>query len=129
MTVICGYVPTPEGRAALRSALDESELRGEDLVVLNTSRGEAPVDPRYASEDDLEEVRRILEESGVRHTLEQRVTGRGGAADLLSLAAERDASVIVIGLRRRTATGKLIFGSAAQQVLLESEVPVLAVKA
>ena len=128
MTVVCGYVPTPEGKAALRAALDEADRRGEDLAVLNTTRGDALVDPRYASGDDLGEVRQLLSESGVPYTLDQRVTGHGGAADLLDLAKERSASVIVIGLRRRTPTGKLIFGSAAQQILLEADAPVLAVK-
>lgn len=128
MTVVCGYVPTPEGKAALRAALDEADRRGEDLAVLNTTRGDALVDPRYASDDDLGEVRELLGESGVPYTLDQRVTGHGGAADLLDLARERSASVIVIGLRRRTPTGKLLFGSAAQQILLEADAPVLAVK-
>ncbi|MFK5634080.1 MULTISPECIES: universal stress protein [unclassified Ornithinimicrobium] len=129
MTVVCGYVPTPEGRAGLDAAIDTAKLRGEDLVVLNTRHGEAPVDPRYATDDDIAEVRQILEGSGVPFALEQEATGQGPAADLLSLATERGASIIVIGLRRRTPTGKLLFGSTAQQILLEAEVPVLAVKA
>jgi nucleotide-binding universal stress UspA family protein len=73
-------------------------------------------------------VRQILEESGVGFTIEQKVTGQGGAEDLLEHARERGASLIVIGLRRRSPTGKLIFGSAAQEILLDSDVPVLAVK-
>lgn len=128
MTVVCGYVPTPEGRAALRAAVSEAQLRGEDVAVLNTTRGNAALEPRYASDEDMAEVRQILEESGVGFTIEQKVTGQGGAEDLLEHARERGASLIVIGLRRRSPTGKLIFGSAAQEILLDSDVPVLAVK-
>ena len=39
------------------------------------------------------------------------------------------ASLIVIGLRRRTPTGKLLTGSQAQRTLLDANCPVLAVKA
>ncbi|MFC3686972.1 universal stress protein [Aquipuribacter hungaricus] len=129
MTVVCGYVPTPQGRAALRAALDEADRRGEALHVVNTSRGDALVDPRYAGADDLAEVRAMLEESGVPSTVEQRVTGHDGAEGVLAAAREHGASVVVIGLRRRSPTGKLLFGSAAQRVLLEADCPVLAVKA
>ncbi len=38
------------------------------------------------------------------------------------------AEVLVIGLRRRTAVGKLLLGSAAQRILLAIKCPVLAVK-
>ena len=129
MTVVCGYVPTPQGRAALTAALDEADRRGEGVYVLNTSRGDALVDTSYADEGDLADVRARLEESGVPFTLEQVVTGHDGADGVLAAAREHDASVIVIGLRRRSPTGKLLFGSTAQKVLLEADCMVLAVKA
>ena len=50
------------------------------------------------------------------------------ADELLDLAGELDAELIVIGLRRRSPVGKLLLGSAAQHILLNSTVPVLAVR-
>ena len=129
MTIVVGYVPKPEGRAALRAALEEADLRGESLHVLNTSRGDAYVDQSYASAGDLAEVRRLLEESGIPFELEQHVGGREGAEEVLAAAERSGASLIVIGLRRRTPTGKLIFGSDAQRILLDARCQVLAVKA
>lgn len=129
MTIVVGYVPKPEGRAALRTALDEADRRGEALYVLNTSRGDAYVDPSYASPEDLADVRRQLEESGVPFELEQHVGGRDGAEEVVAAAAARSASLIVIGIRRRSPTGKLVFGSDAQRILLDAGCPVLAVKA
>lgn len=128
MTIVVGYVPKPEGRAALQAALDEADRRGEPLYVLNTSRGDALVDTSYASPEDLEDVRVLLEESGVPFELEQRVGGRDGAVEVVEAASDRRASLVVIGLRRRTPTGKLVFGSNAQRILLDAPCPVLAVK-
>lgn len=129
MTIVVGYVPKPEGRAALRAALEEADLRGQPLHVLNTSRGDAYVDPSFAPEEDLAEVRRLLEESGVPFELQQHVGGLDGAEEVVAAAERLGASLIVIGLRRRTPTGKLIFGSDAQRILLDAGCPVLAVKA
>jgi nucleotide-binding universal stress UspA family protein len=47
---------------------------------------------------------------------------------ILRIAREANASVIVIGLRQRSAVGKLILGSTAQRILLDADRPVLAVK-
>ena len=129
MTILVAYVPKPEGRAALRAAVEEAQLRRESLHVLNTSRGDAVVDPRFASDEDLAEVRRQLEASGVDFELEHRVSGNDGAEDVTAAAARLGASLVVIGLRRRSQTGKLIFGSAAQRILLDVPGRVLAVKA
>lgn len=129
MPILVGFVPTPEGRAALSRAIEESRLRGRRLIVLNASRGDALVDARYASASDWEEVQRELAESGVEHEVAQAVEARDPADQLLRLAVQTNAELIVIGLRRRTPVGKLIMGSSAQTVLLEADCPVLAVKA
>jgi nucleotide-binding universal stress UspA family protein len=50
------------------------------------------------------------------------------AEEVLRVADEVGASVIVIGLRRRSAVGKLLMGSSAQRILLDAQRPVLAVR-
>ncbi|WP_448624921.1 universal stress protein [Geodermatophilus sp. URMC 64] len=47
---------------------------------------------------------------------------------MLRIAGAVDASVIVIGLRRRSPVGKLLMGRTAQRILLDADRPVLAVK-
>ena len=58
MTIVVGYVPTPEGEAALTAAISEAQLREEPLHIVNSSRGDSLVDKRYASEDTLDESAR-----------------------------------------------------------------------
>ncbi|MFE7646615.1 universal stress protein [Streptomyces phaeoluteigriseus] len=129
MTVLVGYVPSPEGEAALRAGVDEARLRGEKMLVVNTSRGDAYVDPRFAQEPDLARVREDLAALGIEFDIRQ-VLGAGDAAEeIIELAERADVPLLVIGLRRRSAVGKLIMGSATQQILLEAGCPVLAVNA
>ena len=39
MAIVVGYVPSPEGRAALRRGAEEARLRGTKLIVISSSRG------------------------------------------------------------------------------------------
>jgi len=50
------------------------------------------------------------------------------AHELLDLAQERSAELIVVGVRRRSPTGKFLMGSTSQRVILEADCPVLCVK-
>jgi nucleotide-binding universal stress UspA family protein len=126
--ILVGYVPTPEGEAALTAAAAEAELRGATILLLNTSRGDAYIDARYANADELAAAEAKLREQGVEVTIQQAVSQGDVAGELLKAAAADDVGLIVLGLRRRSPVGKLILGSTAQRVLLESPVPVLAVK-
>ena len=130
-TIVVGYVPKAEGRAALRRAVEEAQLRTSKLVVVNSHRGGRDFDPEDAleTESQLQELRDELDKTGVEHEIRQLVRGMDPAEDLISVAEEVRAEIVVIGLRRRTPVGKLILGSNAQRVLLDATCPVLAVKA
>ena len=76
-----------------------------------------------------QDIHEKLTASGVEHETTQQVTAADPADQLLRVAHESNADLIVIGLRPRTPVGKFIMGSSAQTVLLRAECPVLAVKA
>lgn len=131
MSIVVGYVPRAEGRAALRRAAEEARLRNTRLVVINSNRGGRELDDEDAirHERELEAVRAKLDEEGLEHEVRQLVRGLDPAEDVIAVAEEIHADIIVIGLRKRTPVGKLILGSNAQRILLEAPCPVLAVKA
>ena len=128
MTVLVGYVPTAEGEAAFAAALGEAQRRAEPLLVLNSPRGGAPVSTDVASDEAVREMSARAQAAGV--TIETRQTPHSGDAadEVLRVAQQADASVIVIGMRKRSPVGKLLMGSSAQRILLDADRPVLAVK-
>ncbi|QIK74630.1 universal stress protein [Nocardioides piscis] len=128
MTVVVGYVPNKLGEATLAAAIEEAQRRDTDLVVVNTTRADRLVDPRYAQDAQLASLESALEASGVSYGVRRFTSSELAADDLLGVAEEVDAQVIVIGLRHRTPVGKLIMGSTAQSILLEAGCSVLAVK-
>jgi nucleotide-binding universal stress UspA family protein len=130
VTIVVGFVPTKEGRAALARAVEEASLRRSKLVVINSNRGgrDYDDDTSQAAEAELQRVTDELSGVGLELEVRQLVRGNEPAEDLISVANDTDAELIVIGLRRRTPVGKLILGSNAQRILLDAPCAVLAVK-
>ena len=131
MTIVVGFVSTKEGRAALSRAVEEARLRQSKLVVINSNRGgrDYDDDTSQTAEAELQRVTDELRGDGLELEVRQLVRGNEPAEDLIAVATDTDADLIVIGLRRRTPVGKLILGSNAQRILLDAPCAVLAVKA
>ena len=128
MIIVVGYTPTPLGQAALLAGIEETQARGGSLVVLNSSRGDAISDPGYAQPADLDWVRTICTEAGVEFSIRQEMRGKEASEELVALLHELNASLCVIGIRRRTAVGKMLLGSNANRILMDAPCHVLAVK-
>ncbi|GIG24418.1 universal stress protein [Cellulomonas denverensis] len=128
MSIVVGYLATVEGRAALDTAALEAERRGELLVVVVNERMDETPQQREEIEQALEQVRAGLAERGIEYEVRVIAAGRDVAEELIGAAEDTSASLIVIGLRRRSPVGKLILGANAQRILLDAPCPVLAVK-
>ena len=126
-TIVVGWTPDEFGEAALRRGLEEAKLRGGRVVVVNATRGDALVDERYADDDQLGRLTSELSGAGVEVDV-RRSMGADVGDQVLEVAADEAADLVVIGLRRRTPVGKLLMGSVAQRILLGAECAVLAVK-
>lgn len=129
MTIVVGYLATPEGRAALDAAIVEADRRSTGLLLVVSDRGSSTT-PEAAAEQAraLQELRGELDGRGVPYDVREMAQGRDVAEDLIGAAEESNGSLIVIGLRRRSPVGKLILGVNAQRILLDAPCPVLAVK-
>ncbi len=124
-TIVVGYVASPEGEAAWTWAVGHARSTSARLVVIASDAPHPDVSP----ETVVEQLESRLGEAGVEHEVVHFV-GSGGAADaILDHANRHDASLVVIGQRRRSPVGKLVLGSTSQRILLEADCPVVAVKA
>jgi nucleotide-binding universal stress UspA family protein len=134
MTVLLAYAPTSAGLAAARAAAEEAKRRGsEDVTIVSVLRTRAATPPPapvsgVSAEQELDAVAEDLVRQGLRVNVEHESSG--DVVDYIRAVAERvKPSVVVIGLRRRTAVGKLLLGSTSQRLLLELDYPIVAVKA
>jgi len=129
MTILVAYVPRPEGQAALEQGMEIAKRRNERLLVVNASPGGAKEDASVADALEVERVEQLLRYSGLNAEFKQYVRGKSAVEEIEDLIESLPASLLVIGLRKRSPVGKLIMGSVAQELLLSVSCPVLAVKA
>lgn len=129
MTVVVGYLMSDEGRAAFDRAVDEAKLRGSRLLVVHSLQGGTrdEEDQARAYRDEVARIEQTLDSESITSEVRQLVRGRPAGHDLVEVARQESATLIVIGLRRRSPVGKLVLSSNAQEVLLHADCPVLAV--
>lgn len=130
MKIVVGFIDTPEGHAAVDAAIAEAKLRGGSLVVVTSVRGAGARDGEKSLEvaEALEAVEGRLAGSSVDYETHEYVRGNTPAEDVMAAVEQHGADLIVIGIRKRTATGKFLLGSNALDILHDAGVPVLCVK-
>ena len=129
MTILVAYGPRPEGRAALDKGIEIATRRNERLVVINAGPGGRQDDPSIVNGYEVERVEERLTALPITAEFRQFVRGKSAIDEIEELVTALQVSVLVIGLRKRSPVGKLLLGSMAQEILLNVECPVLAVKA
>jgi nucleotide-binding universal stress UspA family protein len=120
------------------AAVDESEERARTQARAIADLPRDPDDlrvvifhdftnnPEGASVHQVAAVRRakeILEDAGVDVELAE--SSGKPAQTILEIARERDVDLISLSGRRRTPTGKALFGSVTQAVILDADRPVM----
>lgn len=110
-------------KACARAVVDMPGDPEEKRVWLLHSFVDNPSGASATQVHSVREAADALDEAGI----ESEVTERSGdpAAALLDTAAEVDADVIVVAGRKRSPTGKALFGSTTQAVILDADRPVL----
>lgn len=129
MTILVAYAPRPEGRAALDKGIEIAKRCHMRLLVVNASAGVGDEDGSFADATEAEHIEKLLAQSGVDGEFRQFVRGNDVVTEIETLVNAHQVELLVMGLRRRSAVGKLILGSVAHDILMTVSCPVLAVKA
>ncbi|MDT4922725.1 MAG: hypothetical protein QOG01_438 [Pseudonocardiales bacterium] len=130
MSVVVGYVPDATGYLAVTEAAREARWRGTELVIVNVVDQMGYRKPTAADDKQLDAIEANLDASDVRFSVRHIAQDLAHAADeILKIAQETDAELIVIGLKRRSAVAKAVLGSNAQRILASASCPVMAVRA
>ena len=84
MNIVTGYIPTPEGVAAVDYAIAQAKTSGATLTVVNTGKDGDYSSPVFASGQDLDALAAQLDAEGVAHQSVQPTDGSPAAASILA---------------------------------------------
>jgi len=129
MKILVGYEESKVADEALAVALKHARAFNADIyivTVLEQSR-ELQKDDIEAAEDKLQNLKRTHRIDDLVCETVASVSFLAPGESLIEFAKDNDIDEIVIGVKRRSKVGKLVFGSNAQYVILNAPCPVVTV--
>ena len=130
MKILVGYEESRVADAALKLALKHARAFGAEIFII-TSLEQSPtlkIEDIDKAESRLEKIRKPFTADDIPCEARATVSYQSPGEDLVNFAKDHDVDEIIIGVRRRSKVGKLVFGSTAQYVILQADCPVVAVK-
>jgi len=131
MKILVGYDGSNASRAAIDLARTHARAFGAMVLLVQSMKG-GPEVPRLEFEVAEQELGGLQVAALVDHGIPSEhhllVRGLTPGEDLVQFAAENAVDEVVIGVRRRSKVGKVLFGSTAQYVILNAHCPVVTVK-
>ena len=129
MKILVGYEESKVAEEALKVALKQARAFNADLfivTVLEQSYG-LQIDDIEAVEDRLESLKRTHHINDLVCETYASVSSISPGEYLVEFAQDNNIDEVVIGVKRRSKVGKLVFGSNAQYVILSAPCPVITV--
>ncbi len=130
MKIMVGYDQSNVAKEALKLAKKHAKAFDAQVYVVRSlaQSREMKLEDIQKAEQELENIRRSFRDEGIACKAEAIVSSISPGEDLVQFTNEKEIDQIIIGVKRRSKVGKLIFGSNAQYIILTAPCPVVAVR-
>lgn len=130
MKLILAYDGSNSSEHALDFALKRCRLLSARLIVVSSLVGgnETTSEAIEEARQGLEHVSRVLEREGIVSETHLLIRGMTPGEDLVQFAEEIAADEIILGIRRKSKVGKLLFGSTVQYTILHAPCAVVTIR-
>ena len=129
MKILVAFDGSNVAKAAMEVALKHARaFDGELILVWSMAKGdEDQKEDILAAEKTLDYWKEQLDQKGIGCQTHLLIRCVEPGEDLVRFATDHDVEEIIMGIRRRSKVGKLLFGSTAQYVILNAPCPVVSV--
>ena len=130
MNILVGFDGTNAAKEAIELAEEHAQVFKAKIILAYSMVGGPEVPRRNfeIAENALDHEKNSLLDKGFQCDTIMSVRGLEAGEDLVQISEEHRADEVIIGVRRRSKVGKIIFGSTAQFVVLNAPCPVITVK-
>jgi nucleotide-binding universal stress UspA family protein len=125
-----GYDGSNAAKDALVLAKKHAKaFEGKVFVISSLEKGSEDQLPKIEqAERDLDYAKTFFDKDGIPCETHLLIRGLSPGEDLIQFANENEIDEIIVGVKRRSNVGKLIFGSNARYVIMEANCPVVTIK-
>jgi nucleotide-binding universal stress UspA family protein len=131
MIILVCYDGSNVAKDGVKLAQHHAEVFGGNLFIVKAlpQSHELSYEDIQREEHSLEsDARTILGKDTIPYETHAIVTNLSPGEELIDFARRSEVDEIVIGIRKRSKVGKLVFGSTAQYVILNAHCPVVSIK-
>ena len=130
MKILVGYDGSNSGKDALALAVQHARAFDAQVIIVASLTGGTVTHAAEVEKanEDLDYAKTVFADAGIPCDTKLLVRGMTPGEDLVDFANEHAVDEIVIGIKRRSKVGKLLFGSNAQYVIIKAPCPVVTVK-
>jgi nucleotide-binding universal stress UspA family protein len=130
MKILVGYDGSNCAKDALHLSLVHAKAFGGQVEIVQSLPGGSATEAAQikTAEEDLLFAKNACEEQGIPCQTHLLVRGMTPGEDLVKFAEDNQIDELIIGVKRRSKVGKLLFGSNAQYAILNAPCPVVTVK-
>ena len=125
--VIVAFIPSPLGHATVHAGIEEARRRATTLLLLHSIADRTDAERAALEEQEMAAVERSLTNAAISHEVRLIDHSESAAEDIVRVAGEVSAQLVVIGIRPHSAIS-LLFGRNALEILRNCPCPVLSVR-
>jgi len=128
MKLLVAYDKNTSTSNVLDKALQRAKAFNAYVYLVRTCAADEKEREIVELEHRLNELRReVFKKEGIESEAHILIRGLTAGEDMVQYAKEKGVDEIIIGIKKKSRVGKLMFGSTAQYIILNAHCPVLSV--
>lgn len=131
MKILVCYSNKPRGVAAIKLAQDYATKWEAEIAVVWAISRDNPLKQKQIQEMEEEmegHLAQLFEKCDIIYKVDLLMNTTTVGEQIVDFAEQINADLIVLGLRNRSRTSKIIFGSNSQYIIMNAPCPVLSVR-